>query len=93
MSQVCSGGINNIVTMYNHAYNQGYQVCNIKTCLVSYYTFQLTFIVNAFKGVMDWQYNEDGTGPQWCSDFRTDADRGFNALRGNTANGVVNFPL
>lgn len=26
MSQVCSSGINNIVTMYNHAYNQGYQV-------------------------------------------------------------------
>jgi len=42
---------------------------------------------------MDWQYNEDGTGQVYCSDFRTDANRGLNSLRGNTANGIVNFPL
>ena len=50
-------------------------------------------LLNYEKGIMDWQYNEEGVGPQWCSDYRTDANRGFNTLRGLTSNGVINFPL
>lgn len=72
-----------VESLFNYAYNNGYQVC-IKLVLSS---ILIKFTLN-FQGAWSWQYNAGGE----CSDPQAAQDSGMQQLRGKT-NPQVNFPV